>query len=181
MVYDGCMRSLLALSISFCLTSAHAQVWRCENTYSNTPCASGTQVDTSPALVNHSGPKTIVLNLCKVSASQQTWWLTDSCASRGWTLVRTERVPANIPWAQQLEVARGKHREAQALQKPPPVTRRSDNNSGKNERIRECKQLNERIDTIDNRARRGVSAHESNRLREERREIRDRQYRLRCQ
>jgi len=162
------------------LTSTHAQVWRCGNAFSDTPCAGGTQVDVSPAIVNHSGPKTTILNLCKVPASKQTWWLSDTCASRGWTLMRTERVPANIPWAQQLEVARGKHREAEALKTPAPVARHSDNNSGKNERIRECEQLNKQIENIDNRARRGVSAHESNRLREERRELRDKQYRLRC-
>lgn len=159
-------------------SSANAQVYRCGNEYRHAPCAGGAVVDVSPAVSDPEGAKTIVLNLCAVPGSDRTWWIKDRCAARGWSLLRTARVPADMSWEGQLEVARGQHRAARALSVPPPVVHRP-GPVGPTKK-QQCTSLEEWIAELDRMGRAGSRYYDLEWVRSQRKEARDKQFRMRC-
>jgi len=158
--------------------SAHADVYRCGNTYTQEPCAGGRTVDVSPALTDMTGPKTVVINLCRAPGGSLRWIPQQCSTYPGWTLQRTARVPANLPWQSQLEIARDQRAAAQALTAPRPVVRYS--GPVQPSRKEECARWDERVKELDQMGRAGSQYYDLEWVRRERQAARDKQFRLRC-
>lgn len=176
------MRSsaLLAISLVLLTSSAWAQVYRCGNTYSEEPCKGGRTVDTSPPLTDPRGPSTTVIYLCRAPQGGQ-YWTAEACHTRGWTMERSERVPINAPWADQVAAARGQKRAAEALN-AAPTTQYMQQAPHQRQRTprQECSLLDERVKMLDNMGRAGSQHYDLDWVRRERKEVRDQQFRLRC-
>jgi len=171
------MLPLVFLLLATAASPADAQVYRCGNEYTHTPCSNGVQVDTSPAMADPAGPSTVVINLCRARGGQ-TYWIDGQCSARGWTLLRTARVPANASWEEQLEDARAQHRAARVATAPPPVVYNTGpaQPSGKDE----CARLDARVAQLDSMGRAGSRHYDLEWVRRERKDARDQQFRLRC-
>lgn len=170
------IRSFLAIALAVFTHAAGAQVYRCGNIYSDSACKGGHAVDTSPALSDPRGATTTVIFLCR-AAKGTRYWTPEPCSQNGWTIERTERVPANVPWEDQLASARAQHREARALSAPKPTVSAGSN---VNSKAQQCAQLESRVQYLDDEGRRGGGHNKMEWLREERRKARDAQYRQRC-
>lgn len=120
--------------------SAGAQtVYRCGNSYSNTPCKSDSKpqvpamgsarkppvqdgpINPDQLSVLHAStqapPGQTTIYLCK-SQSGGLFWSGPHCASHQALLERMESVPASLPWAQQVQLAQTQWEEAQRLTLP---------------------------------------------------------------
>lgn len=176
------MRSsaLLAISLVLLTSSAWAQVYRCGNTYSEEPCKGGRTVDTSPPLTDPRGPSTTVIYLCRAPQGGQ-YWTAEACHTRGWTMERSERVPINVPWADQVAAARGQKQAAAALTTAPTAqyTQQAPQQRQRTPR-QECSLLDERVKMLDSMGRAGSGHYDLDWVRRERKEARDQQFRLRC-
>ena len=157
--------------------TTHAQVYRCGNSYSASPCAGGREVDVSNPLSDPAGPKSVQIYLCKTPSSK-LFWIQERCANRGWSLERSEWVPKNLSWDDQLDYARGKRSQAQALMNPVPVARSSA--APTESKVSQCKALEERVNWLDSLGRAGGSGYTMDWIREQRKLARDQQFRLRC-
>ena len=158
--------------------SSQAQVYRCGNEYSAAPCAGGREVDVSSPLSDPAGPKTIQVFLCRKPGGS-LFWISERCANRGWALERSEWVPRNLDWDDQVAYARGKRDAAAALTAEtsvPRVTSRAA--SGGN--ATECRSLDERVNWLDSLGRAGGGGYTMDWIRSERKIARDKQFRLHC-
>lgn len=159
---------------------SEAQVYRCGNTYSNAPCAGGKEIDTGPTLSwGQAKGSTATLYLCQAYGGGQ-FWTRERCRERDALVERMESVPAGMPFEQQVELARDRlaqsRRSADMSSSAPgqriaPVT---------NVSAGSCKFLDDRIRQLDAMARAGGHAGYMNWIARERKEARDRQFRLRC-
>lgn len=156
--------------------AGHGQVYRCGNSYSNEPCKGGRQVDVSPTLSDPRGAASKEIFLCR-SQTHRFYWNHEHCSARGWMVERIERVPRSASWAQQVEMARARQEQAQAAAMPShtPQARESSEAPGQ-----VCQQLEERVKQLDSAGRAGSTHYNLDRIREERRQARDQQFRLRC-
>lgn len=151
-----------------------AHIYRCGDEYTDIPCANGIQVDASPALTDPAGPATTVINLCQAPGGGQ-YWTAQACSSRSWTLIRTARVPVQVPWADQVAAGRTQHQAAQQLTTTPSI-RYGVAASRKDE----CARLEARVAELDRMGRVGGTAAHMDWLRHERKAARDKQFRIRC-
>lgn len=159
--------------------AAQAQVYRCGNSYSHAPCKGGQVVDASPVLSDPRGPVSKEIYLCSAAGGRQ-YWNAVHCAQRGWRIERIERVPADMPWEEQVAAARqAQQSAAQASAAPlqraprapsPPVPSAQD----------QCRALDERVAELDRMGRAGSRHYDLDWVRHERKQARDRQHRLRC-
>lgn len=176
------MRSKIpfAIFLIFLASNAWAQVYRCGNTYSEESCKGGRTVDTSPPVTDPRGPSTTVIYLCRAPQGGQ-YWTAESCHTRGWTMERSERVPINVPWADQVAAARRQKQAAQALNAAPAVqyTQQAPQQHKRTPR-QECSLLDERVKMLDSMGRAGSRYYDLDWIRRERKEARDQQFRLRC-
>lgn len=177
-------KGLLFFFVASCAVGAHAQVYRCGNTYSEAPCKGGREVDVSPTLSDPSGPKTTVIFLCR-SGDGALYWLQELCASRGWALERSATVSNSISWAQQVEEGRRQRSEGEAFLASPAPTYSgapSQLSQTQREQVRrhECAALEEQVKSYDSMGRVGSTAYSLDELRMRRKAARDAQYRLRC-
>ncbi len=173
---------MLAIPLAFALLAtvagpANAQVYRCGNAYSQTPCPQGVQVDVTPAMSDPAGPASTVIQLCR-RRDGQTYWVSEPCSARGWTLLRTARVPADASWDEQVGIAQAQYRSAQASATPPPVVYGSQPSQAS--RKGACAQLDERVKQLDGMGRAGSQYYDLDWVRRERQAARDQQFRLRC-
>ena len=159
---------LLFTSISY------ADVYRCGNSYSVEPCSGGHQVDVSPLVTDPSGPSTKEIFLCR-SIDKKFFWSSGICPN-GWILERTARVSSSLPWNDQVQEAinqQQKTNETIAL----PSNSNKKNTIQENQSNKEiCNQLDERIKWLDSMAR----VNSTQWITDERKSIRDRQFRIRC-
>ena len=159
--------------------AGHAQVYRCGNSYSHTPCKGGQVIDTAPVVSDPRGPMSREIYLCSAPPGQN-YWSSAHCAERGWRIERIERVPTNISWEEQVAAARQAHRSAlqppaALVQSPSPAPRSpSPPVNGT------CTALEEYVKALDSMGRAGSRYHDLDRVRRERKNARDQQYRLRC-
>lgn len=167
--------------------ASDAQVFRCGNAYSTEPCPGAVTVDVSPALSDPSGPSSTLVYLCR-TAGDGLFWLPKPCSTRGWSLVRKERVPIGMPWEDQLRIARSQKRAADALERDRRAVPSSSRSSasvtarpapGLRDEM-ECRLLDQRIRALDAQGRQGSTHYSLERIREERKKARDRQFRLGC-
>lgn len=158
---------------------AFAEVYRCGNTYTEEPCKNGKIVDTSPPLSDpyaRPGGESTVIYLCRNVAGGM-FWTPSTCSSQGARLERSERVPREISWDEQVQTARRQRRQGLALAEVPTQAPYSKPRDDKGE---QCKNLEARVQYLDAEGRRGGGHSTMEWLREERRKARDAQYRLRC-
>lgn len=162
-----------------------AQVYRCGNTYTHQPCEGGKKVDASPAVSDVGGANTVVLYLCNVpeSSRHQTdgyayWWMPQPCSTRGWTIERTERVPAGLPFEKQAEIA--KRQQAEAWRSTQPLPQVYSNAPQQPSRKEQCAAYDAEVARLDAMGRAGSLHYSLEWVRERRREVRDAQFRLRC-
>ncbi|WP_164091415.1 hypothetical protein [Comamonas thiooxydans] len=153
------------------------QIYRCGNTYSNTPCEGGRQIAQQSSLsVGASTTKEIYL--CKDFHGNLTWEST-ACSANGRFIERIARVPANISWDEQVAIAREQRNRAHAnaSEQVVPVATRP---TGGKANAAECQALDERVNWLDNLGRIGGGGYTMDWIREERRKARDRQFRIGC-
>jgi hypothetical protein len=165
---------------------AAAQVYRCGNAYSSTPCAGGRVVDTSPPVTAHGDSQagSTRLYLCQGYGGGQ-FWTRAHCTQRGALVERVESVPAGMSFAQQVEMAQNQQRSAQALTPPPPPAAMSapfggQAPQGAADLQAQCQALDARIRRLDAQARAGGRQPDMDEIARQRKEARDRQFRLRC-
>lgn len=156
-----------------------AQVYRCGNSYSNSPCKGGQVVDTSPMLSDPRGPATREIYLCSATPGS-SYWSAAHCAERGWRVERIERVPANLPWEEQVAAATRAHRSAaQALAAPAQRVPQLPRPAAQPQKA-QCLWLDKRVKTLDSMGRAGSRYYDLDGVRRERKQARDEQHRLRC-
>lgn len=153
------------------------QVYRCGNTYSNAPCEGAIQIEPQS-----SRPRDVSLSkeiyLCKDIYDRRTWESVP-CSVNGRFMDRIARVPTNIPWDEQVAIARqqGDRAHAIAAEQIVPVAPRA---SGIKANAGECRALDERVNWLDSLGRVGGGGYTLDWIREQRRFARDRQFRIGC-
>lgn len=153
------------------------QIYRCGNTYSNTPCEGGKQIAQQSSLsVGASTTKEIYL--CKDFHGNLTWE-SAACSVNGRFIERIARVSANMSWDEQVAIARQQRNRAHAnaSEQVVPVANRP---TGGKANASECRALDERVNWLDNLGRIGGGGYTMDWIREERRKARDRQFRIGC-
>ncbi len=159
---------------------AQAQVYRCGNTYSNAACANGRSVDVTPPVSDPAGPRTVLIYLCQHPADRLAWHASP-CSHAGLALERTERVPSDLDWPQQVAFANRLRAQAQA--QAQATANAAPTHSGSSEapsRQRQCQALEERVRELDRMGRAGSQHYDLDRVRSERKKARDAQFRLKC-
>ncbi len=107
-----------------------------------------------------------------------TFWAQAHCNQHKALIESIVPVPPGLPFEQQVELAEQRRRKvAQAENAPPPVQAASDFAGA---RKMECLALDRRVEDLDAIARQRLVAQTQDRIREERRAARDRQFALRC-
>jgi hypothetical protein len=177
------LRGAVVLAACVLAWPAAAQVYRCGNAYSSTPCAGGKTVDTSPPLSaqGDSAPNT-TLYLCR-SYGGGLFWTREHCGRRNALVERMESVPHGMSFEQQVEMAQDQRRSAQDQAAPPPAPVQAPQPSsalGAQSLRSQCQALDERVRHLDARARAGGSPAYLDAIAHERKTARDRQFRLRC-
>lgn len=153
------------------------QIYRCGSTYSNESCEGGRPLEQQPSRpVDRSVTKQIYL--CKDFQGNLTWESVQ-CSINGRFMDRIASVPANIPWNEQVEIARQQRDRAHAIaaEQVVPVATRP---SGGNVNSGECQALEERVNWLDSLGRIGGGGYTMDWIRDERRKARDRQFRIGC-
>ena len=156
------------------------QVYRCGNTYTDDPCKGGKEIDASPAVSDLQGPKTKLIYFCSSKQGKQ-FWTVEPCHTRGWTLDRTERVPINMDWDDQVSLADRQRRQAEHAALPPvaPVQYPRQEQQQPSRKA-ECAALDDRVRQLDSMGRAGSLHYDLDWIRRERKSARDIQFRLRC-
>ncbi|WP_124510149.1 DUF4124 domain-containing protein [Acidovorax sp. FJL06] len=171
------MLMLLGIALLGFTADVSAQVYRCGNTYSDEPCKGGKEVDASPAVSDPQGPKTKLIYFCSTSQGKR-YWTAEECRNRGWTLERTERVPINMGWDDQVAFAdRQKRNAAQAAM---PSAAPAQYPQQQPSRKAQCDALDEQVKYLDSMGRAGSRLYDLDWIRRQRKEARDTQFRLRC-
>lgn len=144
----------LWLALCLCPLASQAQVYRCGNSYSSAPCADGKTVEVEPGVVAHpSTPDSAASGTPAPGAPRKRRRHADNNEAREWE--RTER-------------------ELDKAQATPPPQRQARPDAA------QCAAASQRIKKIDELARRGGSVAQMERLREDRQNARDRQFRAGC-
>lgn len=163
--------------------STHAQepVYRCGNSYSATPCKGGKRVEdrTSVAPSSSVGAGHRLVYLCK-SHGGGLFWSSHSCQQQNAFLERSETVPEQMEWQQQVAQAQAQWERAQALTRAParaPATVTASRTEAGNPL---CAQLEQRVKMLDSMGRAGSQYYDLDWVRRERKKARDQQARLKC-
>lgn len=152
-------------------------VYRCGNSYSNVPCSGAKAVNVAPPVYysNNSARKEIYL--CKDYSDNLTWESVP-CSVNGRFMDRVASVPADVSWDQQVAIARQQRDRAHAIaaEQVVPVMQASTGT----DKPAECKYLDDYVNQLDAEGRAGGSSWKMDRIREARRNSRDRQFRIGC-
>lgn len=159
--------------------SAHSgKVYRCGNSYSSTPCAGAQALDLAPPVSYGGSSVRKEIYLCK-DYSGNLAWESVPCSANGRFMERIASVPANASWEQQVAIARTQRDKAHAIaaEQIVPVAPRPSMNA----RSSECQSLEWLIRRLDERCRaNSCSMRELDEVREQRKNARDRQFRINC-
>lgn len=121
------------------------------------------------------------LYLCK-GYGGGSFWSSVTCSAKQATIERMITVPDDMPFDQQVALGNQVVADAQKLQAPPPqptvVNRTQHYVDGRP--VSECKALEERIRHLDSMARQPQSGRTQDRIAAEKKDLRDRQFRIRC-
>ena len=178
------MRILIVLLLLLPSLS-HAQIYRCGNTYSDQPCAADAQpIDAATSIKAESVAGFELLSLCQ-SHSGGRYWTRKTCSKNQATLVQTVQVPADLPWNEQLQLAKAARQQAEQKTKEETKTVKARPDSGKtaarpDKRRQRCQQLSQQIRNLDARARTGGTARFMRRLNTKRSELESERFKLQC-
>jgi hypothetical protein len=145
-------------------------------TYTDKACPDGSKVrgvDVSDPL--NAGGESITLYRCK-GAGQ--FWSRVHCQHRGAFVVRAYTVPADIALADQIAFA--SNRMADLTPPPAPQGGAISVAAAPDDKAWRCKRLKEQVAALDAYARQPLHPGEQDRVRFERRDATDQQFRLRC-
>lgn len=144
-----------ALWLALCLypLASQAQVYRCGNSYGSAPCAGAKTVEAEPVIQAHPGTPGRATSGTPAPGAPRKRRRNADNEAREWE--RTER-------------------ELDKAQATPPPQRQARPDAA------QCAAANQRIKKIDELARRGGSVTQMERLREDRQNARDRQFRAGC-
>lgn len=164
-------------------SGSHAQVYRCGNTYSDAPCASGTTriVEVEPAVSDNTRAAQQPIYLCRLGKRQ--FWSAQSCQSQNASMLRSQSVSKDWSWEQQWKHAEREWQRAQRNTPSPAATPHYADTSASAQRKRarpDCAQAEQRIKKLDEMGRRGGSSSFMDRIRTERKELRDWQFNAGC-
>ncbi len=166
--------------------AVHAQaVYRCGNTYSQQACRGGRTVDTAPPVASTDGASAreegpVTLYLCE-GKSGGKFWSRQHCHAHGAWVDRTETVPGGLRWQDQVAAASAQRAQMAALAAPQPRWSQEALAAPAAPDPRAvCAGLERRIAELDAMGRAGSRYYDLDRIRTERRETRDQQFRLRC-
>jgi len=160
---------------------SHAQVYRCGNAYSDEPCHGAQAVDVQPAVENQGGNAQTSVFLCRLG--QRQFWSAQSCQSHNATMLSSQTVPHHWTWEQQWKHAEREWNSAERRTSvQAPLTHHADTSQlAQRRRARpDCASTEQRIRQLDNMARKGGSSSYMERIREERKALRDGQFRAGC-
>lgn len=90
------------------------QIYRCGNTYSNTPCTNGHVVASTQNIPQRKTTVFKEIYLCKDIYDRLTWESV-ACSANGKFMDRIARVPANVSWEEQVTMARHQRNKAHAI------------------------------------------------------------------
>lgn len=186
------LTALLALLAHALPLLAQGQtIYRCGNSYSQTPCAGGHAVDDVLSTLHGStqaAPGQATVYLCQGQGGGQFWSATH-CAQHQALIERMETVPASLPWPQQVQQAQRQWEQAikltaTATQTPAPrpgsrrgseaahATRVAQQSSQRETRhAAACSKLQARIAQLDSKT--ATSAASLEKLRNTRRKAQD--------
>lgn len=159
---------------------------RCEvngqTLYADTQCPDNTETGRAPAGAPSqpavaSGSRVSTLYHCK-SYSGGTFWASTHCNQHQALVDRIAGVPAYLPLDQQVLLADSQRRAATQLQSSTTTT--VVNNVVVSDKKDACLSLKRQIEHLDAWARQPLPAQEQDRIREQRKQARDRQFALRC-
>lgn len=121
------------------------------------------------------------LYLCK-GYGGGTFWSSVTCSAKQATIERMITVPDDMPFEQQVAMGNQVVAEAQKLHAPPPapVVVNQTQHYVNGRPVSECKAIEERIRHLDSMARQPQSGPTQDRIAAEKKELRDRQFRIRC-
>lgn len=180
------LAACIAAAVSWTPPAVHAQaVYRCGNTYTQQACKGGRVVDTAPpvasadsAAAREDGPVTVYL--CE-GKNGGKFWSRQHCHAHGAWIDRTETVPGGMRWQDQVATASAQRAEMAALAAPRPRWQPEMPSAPALPDPRAaCIGLERRIAELDAMGRVGSRYYDLDRIRTERREARDQQFRLRC-
>lgn len=172
------------LGLALLLPAAHAQqVYRCGNTYSDAPCGDQPALDLTPPVQTLPTPGEAQVFLCR--RSQSHFWSQQPCNGQGASTLHRQPVPSQWTWEQQRQHAerewqRAQRRHAAAASAP---SHHVDSQSLQAQRSRQrpdCDSFKQRIRHLDAMGRAGGTASFMERLRGERKAVRDAQYKAGC-
>ncbi|KQW64259.1 hypothetical protein [Variovorax sp. Root411] len=163
---------------------AHAQqVYRCGNQYSSEPCGrgGGRVVDVSPPVRNLDSAGASQVFLC-VGNSGGRFWSPSHCRERSALVERIESVPAGLPWEQQVQIADQQARQGYAVQQQAMQQRASSapGVTGASGDTSSCAYFNQQVEYYDRLARQPQSGASQGWIAEQRKAVRDQQFRARC-
>jgi hypothetical protein len=115
--------------------------------------------------------------LCR-SYGGGSFWSSAQCSKSNALMERIVTVPDNMPFEQQVQIGEQTHSEARRLSKSSRNTVVITNSDQHTEN--ECASINARIQQLDSLARLPQSGQTQDRISEERKQLRDRQFRIPC-
>lgn len=158
------------------VTPSAGQIYRCGNTYSNSPCDGGQQLaQQSSRPVDRNATREIYL--CKDFQDRLTWESVP-CSVNGRFMDRIVTVPAHVSWDEQVAIARQQRDKAHAIaaEQVVPVASRSVSSTPS-----ECQMLEQHIRALDAECRvNACGMKKLDDIRAARKEARGRQFRIGC-
>lgn len=175
--------ALFGVALLLCATAADAQnVYRCGNAYQQEPCKGGKSVDVSPPIVDPAGPANKHVYLCRATDGN-LYWMPEHCHQRGWSVERTEIVPARLSWEQQRDIARSKRAAGEQLVQDamnPSPGGSYQQTPQQSARSAQCDQLEAIVRELDRQGRAGSQLYDLDRIRAQRLDARNQQHRMGC-
>lgn len=163
-------------------SAAQAQVYRCGSSYSDEPCKGSQPIDLQPSVEVHENTSTSsTVFLCRLG--QRQFWSPQTCQAHNASTLHRQSVPKSWTWQQQWQHAQKEWRNAEhRTAAQAPLTHHADTSQlAQRQRARpDCAQSEQRIRQLDEMGRQGGSASFMERLRRERKELRDWQFRVGC-
>lgn len=174
--------SLTLLSALTIPSVAQGQIYRCGNAYSDEACKGSQTVDLKPTVEVHSDSATSsTVFLCRLG--QRQFWSPKTCQAHNASTLYRQSVPKNWAWEQQWQHAQREwHSAEHRTATQAPLTHHADTSQlAQRQRARpDCAQSEQRIRQLDDMGRQGGTASFMERLRRERKELRDWQFRVGC-
>lgn len=177
------LSTIAGLALSLPLAPLQAQpVYRCGSSYSDAPCP-GAQPLELQAPVPHHEPQSATSQAFLCRLGERQFWSAQPCQTHNARTLHSQSVPRHWSWEQQSEHAEREWRRAERrTATQAPSTHRADTSQfAQRDKDRpDCARAEQRLRQLDEMGRQGGSVKYMERLRKERQEVRDGQFRAGC-